>query len=83
MNITRIILAAALLFAGLTPVAAQSYHGISCDDVRALSSAERDYWSVRLNLSAAQRHRIDVSCLQNAHRGRGHTVRLIEAAANR
>jgi hypothetical protein len=31
----------------------------------------RDYWSKRLNLSAAQRHRIEVSCLQINHRGRG------------
>jgi hypothetical protein len=65
------IAVAALLFAGLAPAAGQSSHGITCDDVRGLSAAERDYWSNRLNLSAAQRHRIEVSCLQIHHRGRG------------
>jgi hypothetical protein len=78
MNATKIALAAALPFAGLMPAAAQSFHGITCDDVRALSATERDYWSTRLNLSPIQRHRIDVTCLQSHHRERGHTVRVSE-----
>jgi len=37
---------------------------VSCEDVRNLSAAEQDYWSKRLNLTEAQRHRIWVTCYQ-------------------
>lgn len=61
------------LLSGLMPAAAQSYHGVTCDDVRRLSPAEQNYWSERLNLSAEQRHRIYIACYQN-YRHRGHDV---------
>ena len=78
----NITLAATLLIVGLVSVGAQSYNGITCDDVRALSSAERDYWSNRLNLSAGQRHRIYVACYQSHFRGRGHGPDLSEKVVN-
>jgi hypothetical protein len=78
------IAVAALLFAGLAAATGQSYRGITCDDVRGLSAAGRDYWSKRLNLSTAQRHRIEVSCLQINHRGRGDTaIGLSEDVVNK
>jgi Spy/CpxP family protein refolding chaperone len=40
-------------------------HAIGCEDVRRLSTAEQDYWSKQLNLSAQQRHQIWVACYQN------------------
>jgi hypothetical protein len=63
-------LAAALLGAGLTAAGAQSFQGITCDDVRSLSSAERTYWSKRLNLSVEQRHLIYATCYHHARGGR-------------
>lgn len=57
------------LLSGLMPVAAQSFHGVTCDDVRALSQAEQNYWSERLHLSAEQKHRIYVTCYQHYHPG--------------
>jgi len=63
-------LAAAMLGVGLAAAGAQSFQGITCDDVRALSGAERTYWSKRLNLSADQRHLIYVTCYRHARGGR-------------
>lgn len=57
--------AAALIFLGLAPASAQTFEGISCESVRLLSTTEQNYWAARLNLSAAQRHRIYVACYQN------------------
>ena len=82
MNEITITLAAMLLTVGLVSAGAQSYNGITCDDVRALSSAGRNYWSNRLNLSAQQRHRIYVSCYQNHFRVRGHGLDLSEKVVN-
>jgi hypothetical protein len=78
----RITSAAMFLMVGLLPAAAQSYNGITCDDVRGLSRAEQNYWSNRLNLSAGQRHRIYVTCYQNHFRGRGHALDLSEKIVN-
>ena len=75
MIVTKLAVAAALIVASVPSGQAQSLRGITCDDVRALSPAEREYWSGRLNLSAAQRHRIEVACLQGEDRHRIHTVR--------
>lgn len=72
MNALRTTLAAALILVGSVPAGAQSYQGISCDEVRLLSATERDYWSSRLKLSAAQRHLIYVTCYQNRFANRGH-----------
>jgi hypothetical protein len=72
MNAVTTALVAALTLFGLVPAGAQSYHGISCDDVRMLSGAERVYWSDRLNLSAEQRHHIYVACYQNQFASRDH-----------
>jgi hypothetical protein len=55
------------LLSGLMRVAAQSFNGVTCDDVRALSRAEQNYWSERLHLSSEQKHRIYVACYQNYH----------------
>jgi hypothetical protein len=82
MNAIRIALAAVLLAACLGPAGAQSYNGISCGDVRALSSTERDYWSKRLNLSAEQRHRIYVTCFQKPNRGHNLGADIRKSAAN-
>lgn len=60
--------AALFLLSGLVPAAAQSYHGVTCDDVRRLSPAEQAYWSQRLNLTAEQKHRIYIACYQNYNR---------------
>ncbi|HTJ01953.1 MAG TPA: hypothetical protein VL492_04115 [Methylovirgula sp.] len=60
---------ALFLLSGLMPVAAQSFHGVTCDDVRALSKAEQDYWSERLHLTSEQKHRIYVTCYQHYHPG--------------
>jgi hypothetical protein len=70
-GILEITLVVMLVIVGLVPVGAQSYKGITCNDVRALSSAERVYWSNRLNLSASQIRRIYVTCYQNHFRGHG------------
>jgi hypothetical protein len=80
--IFRITSAAMLLIVGLLPAGAQSYNGITCDDVRGLSRAEQNYWSNRLNLSAWQRHRIYVMCYQNHFRVRGHALDLSEKIVN-
>lgn len=78
MNVFKMTLAVMLLAVGLVPASAQSFQGITCDDVRSLSSAERDYWSDRLNLSAAQRRRIHETCL----RGKPQGLDLSEKAVN-
>ena len=36
----------------------------TCEDVRSLSTAQQNYWSQRLHLSASQRHVIWVACYQ-------------------
>ncbi len=48
MDAIKIQLAMLFLVCGLVPAAAQSFNGVSCDDVRHLSKAEQDYWSQRL-----------------------------------
>lgn len=68
MDAMKIHLAAVFLVCGFGPAFAQSFHGITCDDVRRLSPAEQNYWSQRLNLSSDQRHRIYVACYQNYDR---------------
>jgi hypothetical protein len=55
--LTLIIAMAAVLTVGLSPVQA-----LTCEDIRSLTKAEQAYWSKRLNLSAAQRHQIRVTC---------------------
>jgi hypothetical protein len=82
MNVIKIAAAAVSLLVCLGPAGAQSYNGISCDDVRALSSAERNYWSKRLNLSAEQRHRIYVACYRKQFRGHDHGADIRKSATN-
>ena len=74
MDAMKIHLAAVLLICGFAPALAQSFHGVTCDDVRRLSPAEQNYWSQRLNLSTDQRHRIYVACYQNYDRRHGQDV---------
>lgn len=64
MDAIKIQLAMLFLVCGLAPAAAQSFNGVTCDDVRRLSPAEQDYWSHRLNLTSAMRHRIYVACYE-------------------
>jgi hypothetical protein len=47
--------------ASSTPVLA-----FTCEDVRALTKAEQDYWSKRLNLTPDQRQRIWLACYGSA-----------------
>jgi len=56
---------------GAAPTFAQSYHGVTCDQVRSLSRAEQNYWCARLKLTPQQRHRIYVACYLKyvPHRG--------------
>jgi hypothetical protein len=63
LNIGCFALAGAL--ACLLPAAAE----VTCEDVRALSKADQEYWSQRLGLTQAQRHQIWVECYRHA-RGR-------------
>jgi hypothetical protein len=39
---------------------------VTCEDVRALSKAEQDYWSQLLGLTHAQRHQIWLRCYRHA-----------------
>jgi len=59
-----------MLGVGLAAAGAQSFQGITCDDVRALSSEQRSYWSKQLNLSVPQRHLIYVTCYHHMRGGR-------------
>jgi len=45
-----------------TPAAA-----LTCEDVRGLSQAERDYWSKRLNISTEERRQIWLTCYKDYH----------------
>ncbi|MGA3302019.1 MAG: hypothetical protein ABSC72_01865 [Methylovirgula sp.] len=76
MDAIKIQLVMLFLVCGLVPAAAQSFNGVSCDDVRHLSKAEQDYWSQRLNLSSAQRHRIYVACYEK-YNPRGTTQDIV------
>jgi Spy/CpxP family protein refolding chaperone len=55
--------AAVLLIASLSSVQAAT-----CQDVRALSPADQEYWSKRLNLTASQRNQIWVACYRRHSR---------------
>jgi len=70
MNTTRIALSVACLVASVAAAGAQSFNGVSCDDVRALSKSAQSYWAERLNLSTEQRHLIYATCYQHQFRGR-------------
>jgi hypothetical protein len=72
MNAIRMTLAVGTTLLGLAPAYAQTFQGISCAEVRNLTTAEQDYWSDRLNLSAEQRHHIYVACYQNHPGHHGH-----------
>lgn len=48
---------------------------VTCDDVRALSTAQQSYWSQRLHISAYQRHLIWVACYRDYHAHQFKTVR--------
>ena len=43
---------------------------VTCEDVRALSKADQDYWSHLLGLTQAQRHQIWLECYRHAHGSR-------------
>jgi Spy/CpxP family protein refolding chaperone len=53
-----IVLATAIAVTSLvTPAAA-----VTCDDVRALSASQREYWAKRLGITAEQRQQIKLEC---------------------
>jgi hypothetical protein len=43
---------------------------VTCEDVRALSKADQDYWSRVLGLTQAQRHQIRLQCYGHGRGGR-------------
>ena len=43
---------------------------VTCEDVRALSKADQDYWSQVLGLTQAQRHQIRLQCYGPRRGGR-------------
>jgi hypothetical protein len=53
--------AAALMISAMPALA------VTCDDVRALSKAEQNYWAKRLNITPAQRQQIRLECYGDAH----------------
>ena len=81
MNAIMMASAAALILLGFVPARAQTFEGINCENVRHLSTAEQNYWSARLKLSADQRHRIYVACYQNhadaRHRDRASAANVV------
>ncbi len=56
-------IAAVLLIASLSSVQA-----VTCQDVRDLSPADQEYWSLRLHLTASQRNQIWVACYRRHFR---------------
>jgi hypothetical protein len=50
-------LSVSVIMIGATPV-----HAVDCNDVRALSQVEQNYWAKRLQLTPGQRHRIWLAC---------------------
>jgi Spy/CpxP family protein refolding chaperone len=54
-----IVLAAAVMavLGAATPASA-----VSCDDVRALSPSQREYWAKRLGITSEQRQQIKAEC---------------------
>ncbi len=56
---------ALLAFAGATFVGTFSAHAVTCEDVRHLSTAEQNYWSKVLHLTAQERHLIWVACYKD------------------
>ena len=67
---------AAALFIVCTALSAasSSARAVTCEDVRALSSEEQDYWSKKLNISAEQRHRIWIACYRDYHPAKGQEI---------
>ncbi len=62
--LTLIAASIILLTMSLTPA-----HAVTCEDLRRLTAAERDYWSQVLNLTSAQRHKIWLECYRHYSHG--------------
>ena len=64
------ILKAALVLTtlGFTLAGSSGARAVTCEDVRSLTAAEREYWSKRLSLTIEQRYKIWVTCYGNSRR---------------
>jgi hypothetical protein len=65
----RLLIVACLALAGALACSVPAAAAVTCEDVRALSKADQEYWSQVLGLTQAQRHQIRVECYGHA-RGR-------------
>jgi Spy/CpxP family protein refolding chaperone len=61
---TRLMTGAALLgvTAGILMISATPVLAVGCEDVRALTKVQQNYWAKRLNLTSEQRERIRLEC---------------------
>jgi|HubBroStandDraft_6_1064221.scaffolds.fasta_scaffold704364_1 hypothetical protein len=67
----RLLVNGCFALAGALACSLPAAAAVTCEDVRALSKADQDYWSQRLGLTHAQRHQIWVECYRH---GRGRRV---------
>jgi hypothetical protein len=63
----RLLIVGCLALAGALACSLPAAAEVTCEDVRALSKADQEYWSQRLGLTQAQRHQIRVECYGHAH----------------
>ena len=74
----RLLIVAGLALAGALACSIPAAAAVTCEDVRALSKADQEYWSQVLGLTQSQRHQIRVECYVHA-RGRRSAARLPRA----
>ena len=74
----RLLIVACFALAGALACSIPAAAAVTCEDVRALSKADQEYWSQILGLTQAQRHQIRVECYGHA-RGRRSAARLPRA----
>jgi hypothetical protein len=74
----RLLIVACLALAGALACPLPAAATVTCEDVRALSKADQEYWSQVLGLTQAQRHQIRVACYGHA-RGRYLAARPVHA----
>ena len=66
MSILKAVLVVTTL--GFTLAGSSGARAVTCEDVRSLTAAEREYWSIRLNLTSEQRHQIWLACYGSSRR---------------
>jgi hypothetical protein len=62
----RLLIVACLALAGALACSFPAAAAVTCEDVRALSKVDQEYWSRVLGLTQAQRHQIRVECYGHA-----------------